>query len=129
MFWGNSCRARAILLSLAAAFASPAVAAVQRLDCVLTDTDEASAVEHRPIVILFDDESATMKLQEGARSRDLGQVSISMVSMSGGDADTTIGVSKSSWRVVVQTYQRGSVRTEFGVCTLRGSPPTSTSAR
>ncbi len=126
---GNSCGIRAILLSCAAMLASPAVAATQRLDCVLTDTDVASAIEHRPIVILFDDESATMKLQEGARTRELGQVSISMVSMSGGDADTTIGVSKSSWRVVVQTYQSGSVRTEFGVCTLRGAPPKSTPAR
>jgi len=120
---GKSCSARLVLLWMATVFACPALAAPQRLDCVLTDTDAASGIERRPIVILFDEDAASMRLQEGGRTRDLGNVSISMVSMSGGDANTTVGVSKSSWRVVLQTYEHGSVRTEFGVCSRRAAPP------
>jgi hypothetical protein len=93
-------------------------AAPQRLECTLTDTDTQSAVEHRSIAIIFDEDKATMKLQDSSRTRDLTNVSISMTSMSGGEADMTVGVSRSSWRVVLQTYQKNAVRTEYGVCAL-----------
>jgi len=95
----------------------------QRLECTLTETDAESAVEHRSIAIVFDEDAATMKLQEGGRTRNLSDVSISMTSMSGGEADMTVGVSRSSWRVVLQTYQKNSVRTEYGVCALSGQQP------
>ena len=104
-------------------FAGPQLAGPQRLECTLTDTDAQSAVEHRSIAIIFDEDAATMQLREGGRSRNLSDVSISMTSMSGGEADMTIGVSRSSWRVVLQTYQKNSVRTEYGVCALSGQQP------
>jgi len=114
----------AALLLVTAVLASPvAWAAPQRLECTLTDTDAESAVERRALAIIFDEETTTMKMQEDGRIRNLTNVSISMTSMSGGDAGMTIGVSRSSWRIVLQTYQRNSVRTEYGVCALDVQPP------
>ncbi|MGA2839595.1 MAG: hypothetical protein ABSG18_05355 [Steroidobacteraceae bacterium] len=117
------------LLLVAAVLASAgALAAAQRLECTLTDTDAQSAVERRAIAIIFDEETTTMQLQEGGHTRNLTDVSISMTSMSGGETDMTIGVSRSSWRVVLQTYQENSVRTEYGICTISAQktpmPPT-----
>ncbi len=109
---------RALMVLFAVIASARAGAASQRLACVLTDTDAASAVEHRSIAIVFDADRSTMAFEEAGRSRDLTNVSISMTSMSGGVADMTVGVSRSSWRVVVQTYGKSSVRTEYGVCAL-----------
>jgi len=109
---------------LAAVLASPvASAAPERLQCLLTDTDAQSAVEQRPLVILFDEDANTMQVQESGRTSTLADVSITMTSMSGAGANMTIGVSRSSWRIVRQTYQKNSVRTEFGVCSLTVPPP------
>ena len=109
------------VLMVDAAFASP-----QRLECTLTDTDTQKGMEHRSIAIVFDEDAATMQWQEGGRTRNLTRVSISMTSMSGGETDMTIGVSRSSWRIVLQTYRKDSVRTEYGVCAIRAqkSPQT-----
>ena len=112
-----------LLLASGNTFAGP-----QRLECTLTETDAESAVEHRSITIVFDEDAATMKLQEDGRTRNLSNVSISMTSMSGGEADMTIGVSRSSWRVVLQTYQKNSVRTEYGICALSGRQPSTAPA-
>lgn len=108
------------LLLVAAVLASgSACAAPQRLECILTDADAQIGVERRSIAIVFDEDSATMQWQEAGRIRLLTNVSISTTSMSGGEADVTVGVSRSSWRVVLQTYQNNSVRTEYGVCAIR----------
>jgi hypothetical protein len=93
-------------------------AAPQSLECTLTDTDAQTAAEHRSIELIFDEEAATLKFREGGRTRNLGDVSISTTSISGGEPGMTVGISRSSWRVVVQTYQKNSVRTEYGVCAL-----------
>ena len=103
----------AAALSLAGAAAG---AAPQRLDCMLTDTDTETAVEQRRIAIVFDEEASTLLLDEAGRTRSLANVSIGMTSISGGEANLTVGVSRSSWRVVLQTYQKSSVRTEYGTC-------------
>jgi len=114
----------AALLFVTGVLASPlAWASPQHLECTLTDTDSESAVEQRALTITFDEETTTMKMQESGRIRNLTNVSISTTSMSGGDAGMTIGVSRSSWRIVLQTYQHNSVRTEFGVCALDVQPP------
>ena len=108
------------ILMVEKAFAAP-----QRLECILTDTDvqSQSRMEHRSIAIIFDEEAATMQWQEGGHTRALTHVSISMTSMSGGDGGMTIGVSRSSWRVVLQTYQGNTVRTEYGTCAIRAQSP------
>jgi hypothetical protein len=107
--------AAAAVLTAGAAFAAP-----QRLECTLTDMDTQSGVEQRSIALMFDDAAATMTLEEGGRTRDLTDVSISTTSMSGSDANMTIGVSRSSLRVVLQTYQKNSVQNEYGVCSIEG---------
>jgi hypothetical protein len=95
-----------------------ASAAAQHLDCTLTDRDAQIGVEHRALAIVFDEDAATMQWQEGGRVGDLTDVSISMTSMSGGERAMTIGISRSSWRIVLQTYEKNAVRTEFGVCAI-----------
>ena len=112
-------------LVFAAIAGSAASAAAQRLDCTLTDKDAETGVEHRAIAIVFDEDAATMQWQEGGRVRDLTDVSISMISMSGGEPAKTIGISRSSWRIVLQTYQKNGIRTEFGVCAIRAQKPAS----
>jgi|GEM_PF-6803493 hypothetical protein len=115
------------LLLVAAVLASgSAYAAPERLECILTDADAQIGVERRSIAIVFDEEAATMQWEEAGRIRLLTNVSISTTSISGGEADVTVGVSRSSWRVVLQTYQRNSVRTEYGDCAIRAPKPPST---
>jgi len=113
------------LLLLAATVANAAVAAPQRLDCILSDTDARSGVERRAIAINFDDQTVTMSLEEAGRTRIFTVVSISMTSMSGGEGDITVGVSRSSLRVVLQTYRKASVETEYGVCSVSLRQPSS----
>jgi hypothetical protein len=112
-----------LLLTVAVLASGGAYAVPQRLECLLTDADAQIGVERRSIAIIFDEDAATMQWQEAGRIRILTNVSISMTSMSGGEADVTLGVSRSSWRVVLQTYRKGSVRTEFGVCAIRAPQP------
>ncbi|MGO8919404.1 MAG: hypothetical protein ACLQJR_26170 [Stellaceae bacterium] len=119
-----------VVAAAALLMADAASAAPQRLACTLTDTDAQSGVEQRSIVLVFDEEAATMRLEEGGRTRGLTDVSISTTSMSGDDADITVGVSRSSLRVVVQTYQKNSVETEYGSCAIDGQKaPSSPAAR
>lgn len=108
------------LVAAAVLMADAAFAAPQRLECTLTDTDAQSGVEQRSIALIFDDAAATMTLEEGGRARDLTDVSISTTSMSGNDANITVGVSRSSLRVVLQTYQKNTVENEYGVCSIGG---------
>lgn len=119
------CAVLITVVLLAATAADGAVAAPQRLDCILSDTDTPSGVKRREISIVFDEQPATMRLEEGRSARSLKDVSISMTSMSGGDEDTTVAVSRSSLRVVLQTYRASSVETEYGVCTVSSRQPTS----
>jgi hypothetical protein len=105
-------------LAFSAIVGRVASAAAQRLDCTLTDRNAQTGVEHRALIIVFDEDAATMQWQEGKRIRDLTDVSISTTSMSGGERAMTIGISRSSWRIVLQTYQKNAVRTEFGVCAV-----------
>jgi len=107
-----------LLLAASILTAFAACAAPQRLECTLTDTDAQKGVERRPIAIVFDEDAGTMRLIEGGRMRRLKDVSISMTSMSGVDAEITVGVSRSSLSVVLQTYQKNSAQTEYGICAI-----------
>lgn len=120
-----------LLFAAGVLVANVAAAASQRLQCTLTDTDAQREVERRPIAIVFDEDAGTMRLLEGGRTRVLKNVSISMTSMSGADAEITVGVSRSSLSVVLQTYQKNSVQTEYGNCAIdvKGRPSTPSPAR
>jgi hypothetical protein len=108
---------------LAAPGLPSAGAAPQRLDCVLTDTDAQSAVQHRAVTVLFDEDDKSLTVSEGGRARVLGDVTISNTSMAGNRDDISLGVDRSSWRLVFQTYSGDAVVNEYGQCKLVGGPP------
>ncbi|MGA2125986.1 MAG: hypothetical protein ABSG76_07525 [Xanthobacteraceae bacterium] len=111
-----------LLAAMASAWISPAGAAPQRLDCVLTDTDTQRGGEKRAIAIAFDEASRTITLNENDQARPLRDVAISNSSMSGGVDDVSVGVDRSSLRVVYQVYRPESVVNEFGRCTAAPPP-------
>ena len=115
-----------VLLPLSAT--SPLCAASKTLDCVLTDVEIKSsgtkfeshvAAEQRPISVIFDDEAKTLIIKEGSSEWPLRDVAISEVSMTGAGADVSLGIDRSSWRAVFQSYAPESTRNEFGECRLR----------
>jgi hypothetical protein len=115
-------RALALAAGMIPAWVALALAAPQRLDCVLTDTDTQRGGEKRAIAIEFDEANKTITLDENGRARPLRDVAISNSSMSGGVDGISIGVDRSSLRVVFQAYGAESVANEFGRCTAAAPP-------
>ena len=100
----------------------------QELDCILTDVETKSeetkfdsqvAVEKRAIVVTFDEQQRLLSLREGKANKLLQDVTITPTSMNGAADDISLGIDRSSWRIVFQTYGPNSVRNEFGICNLR----------
>jgi hypothetical protein len=102
--------------------ASAALAAPQRLDCVLTDTEAKPRSESRPIVVVFDPEAKTVTATEGARSYNFTRVSISNVSINGHADNVSLGIDQSSLGIVWQQYEADKVNTEFGRCRSTQAP-------
>ena len=103
----------------------------QELDCVLTDVETKSeetkfdsqvAVEKRAIVVTFDEQQGSLSLRKGTANKSLQDVTITPTSMNGAADDISLGIDRSSWRIVFQTYGPNSVRNEFGICNLRSRP-------
>ncbi|HLN10617.1 MAG TPA: hypothetical protein VK281_16890 [Xanthobacteraceae bacterium] len=105
-----------LLAGLVPAWAGRATAAQQRLECVLTDADAQRGGGRRPITIAFDEDTKTITLDENGQARPLRNVAISNTSMSSHADDVSVGVDRSSLRVVFQTYGQGSVANEYGQC-------------
>ena len=58
--------------------------------------------------------------REARRHRHaLDKVAISQTSMTGAAEHISVGIDRSSWRIVFQTYEEGVTRNEFGNCRLR----------
>ena len=100
----------------------------QELDCILTDVETKSeetkfdsqvAVEKRAIVVTFDEQQGLLSLREGKADKLLQDVTITPTSMNGAADGISLGIDRSSWRIVFQTYGPNSVRNEFGICNLR----------
>ena len=100
----------------------------QELDCILTDVETKSeetkfdsqvAVEKRAIVVTFDEQQGLLSLHEGKANKLLQDVTITPTSMNGAADGISLGIDRSSWRIVFQTYGPNSVRNEFGICNLR----------
>jgi hypothetical protein len=100
----------------------------QELDCILTDVETKSeetkfdsqvAVEKRAIVVIFDEQQGSLNLRLGTANKSLQDVTITPTSMNGAADDISLGIDRSSWRIVFQTYGPNSVRNEFGICNLR----------
>jgi hypothetical protein len=95
----------------AAAFAMPV-----RLECTLTSAGADGKETIRKINVVFDAEANTLELYQGSQHRELGKVTISTISINGYNDDMSIGIDRSSWSIVVQTYSEDHVLAEFGVC-------------
>jgi hypothetical protein len=105
-----------------------AKATPQELDCILTDVETKSeetkfdsqvAVEKRAIVVTFDEQQGSLSLRQGTANKSLQDVTITPTSMNGAADDISLGIDRSSWRIVFQSYGPNSVRNEFGICNLR----------
>jgi hypothetical protein len=116
------------LAFLAAMAPNMAGAAPQRLDCVLTDIeikssgakfDSQAGAEKRTVAVTFDDDSKKLTVSQGGIEKPLKNVAISQTSMTGAGDNFSIGIDRSSWRIVLQTYGQGTARNEFGDCSFR----------
>jgi hypothetical protein len=108
----------------------PAAAAPRELDCALTDIETKSAgasfdsqvgAQKRAIAIAFDEQTAELVIREGDKVTALQNVTITQTSMNGATDSVSLGIDRSSWRIVFQTYSPDSIRNEFGLCSLRSS--------
>ncbi len=103
-------------------------AAPQTLDCILTDVEIKSSgakfesqvgSEKRSIAVFFDDDAKTLAIKQDGIDTPLRNVAISQTSITGAGTKISLGVDRSSWRIVFQTYGQGSTRNEFGECSFR----------
>ncbi|VFU08600.1 hypothetical protein [Methylocella tundrae] len=99
------------------AFAKPT-----RLDCTLTSAGTDGKDTSRQASVTFDEEANTLVFDAGSQRRDLGKVTISTITIDGYTDDLSIGIDRSSWHIVVQTYAQDHVRAEFGVCKPAAAP-------
>ena len=116
------------LAFLAAMGPNGVAAAPQTLDCVLRDTETKSpgakfdsqvAAETRSLAVTFDDDTRSLSINiDGARP-PLRNVAISQTSMTGTGENFSLGIDRSSWQIVFQTYGQGTARSEFGDCSYK----------
>ena len=55
---------------------------------------------------------------DGAKNFDLAHVKISTISINGYNGEISIGIERSSWAIVLQTYSQNPPIAEFGQCQL-----------
>jgi hypothetical protein len=98
-------------------------------DCTTLRVFEINAPPRRPISPLVTPSmisrgrpKGTPEAIEGSQRRDLGKVTISTITIDGYTDDLSIGIDRSSWSIVVQTYVQDHVRAEFGVCKPAAAP-------
>ena len=53
---------------------------------------------------------------DGAKNLDLAHVKISTISINGYNGEISIGIERSSWAIVLQTYSQNPPIAEFGQC-------------
>ena len=109
-------------LLAASAWTADTSAKPQQLDCVLTDTEAHPGSEHRPIVVVFDEDAKTLTAKDGDHSYSFSKISISNVSINGIDDSISFGIDRSSLGMVWQQYGAAKVTTEFGYCRPSGDP-------
>jgi len=125
---GRARIARSAFVLLSITMPKTISAAPQTLDCVLTDIEIKSSgtkfesqvgAEKRAISVTFDDDSKAFTLKQDGLDSPLGKVAISQTSMTASGGNISIGIDRSSWHIVFQTYAQGTTRSEFGECGLR----------
>jgi len=92
----------------------PTEAAPIRLHCVLS----SSSADTKPgeIDVTFDVENNSLTVDRGAQHSVLSHVTISTISIDGYTQAMSVGIDRSSWSIVVQTYTQDPPTAEFGVC-------------
>ncbi len=127
----NICWIKSIASALAVlAIVAPkkGATAPQTLDCVLTDIETKSAgvkfdsevaAEKRSIAVIFDDDAKTLAMKGDSSQIPLKNVAISQTSMTGASDIISLGIDRSSWHIVFQTFGQGTTRNEFGECSFR----------
>lgn len=93
----------------------PIEAAPIRLHCALSSTGAADAKPNE-IDIAFDAESNSLTVDRGTQHVALSHVTISTISIDGYTQAMSVGIDRSSWSVVVQTYSQDPPTAEFGTC-------------
>lgn len=106
-----------------AAFTGQVSAAPQELHCVLTDVATRPASESRPLIVVFDDDARTLKVEDDKNTYDFTTVSISNVTINGESAALSLGIDRSSLGIVWQKYGTTGVTTEFGRCQRAADAP------
>ncbi len=91
-------------------------AAPTKLDCVLTHLGPDGKDVPHPITVAFDSEANTLVVVDGAKNLDLAHVKISTISINGYNGEISIGIERSSWAIVLQTYSQNPPIAEFGQC-------------
>lgn len=84
-----------------------------------TKFDSQVGGEKRALTVIFDDDAKTMTMKEGGAETPLKDVAISQTSMTAASNNISLGIDRSSWYIVLQTYTFETIRSEFGSCSLR----------
>ena len=106
-----------LLVAPATALAEPT-----RLECMLSRLQTKSgqnfesAVENRSLVVTFDEEGRSLKVDRDGKTYALGHITMTPISMTGYVDDISLGVDRSSWSVVLQTFGPNATTSEFGTC-------------
>ncbi|MGB9188176.1 MAG: hypothetical protein WCB34_09350 [Methylovirgula sp.] len=93
-----------------------ALATPTRLECTLTSAGADGKQTTRKISIVFDAEAKTLDFYQGSQRQALAHVTISTISIDGYTDNMSIGIDRSSWAIVVQTYLPDHTLAEFGAC-------------
>ena len=106
-----------LVQSSAAALAEPT-----RLECTLSRLQTKSgqnfesAVENRSLSVTYDEEGRSLKVDRDGKTYSLGHITMTPISITGYVDDISLGVDRSSWSVVLQTFGSSSTTSEFGTC-------------
>jgi hypothetical protein len=101
-----------------AALSCSAAAAPQQLDCVLTDTPARPGSESRPVTVVYNESDKTLTAEAAGRRYSFSEVTITYIAISGQANDISLGIDRSSLRIVWQQYEADKVNTEYGHCRL-----------
>jgi hypothetical protein len=118
----------ALAMALVLLWSADANAAPGRLDCAMAKLETKTGsnfdveAENRSIIVVFDEDAKTLSVYQDGGKQPLAHVTITPIAMSGYVDDLSLGIDRSSWDVVLQTYKPGSKSTEFGACSLSAKP-------
>ena len=126
--WTKAVRAAGVPAIFLLLLPAGAGAAPERLDCRLIKAEIQSGsqseqvAEDRSIIVVFDEQTRALTVYQDANGQALNGVTITQSSMSGAVGEISLGLERSSWGIVFQTYGSDSMRAEFGECNLSTEP-------